>query len=216
MMIFLFNDSLSALQFTSVSGSYRAHEAGVVPGVTQSLNELITSFNWEVTAMTLSAEECNIIWEGQTAGDDVKFQFIVSEYRHTKSDQCGIRTVCVWSYLSHSMAPRPPCGRGCFQKVCHRLRRQSRWCATSAAEHASLPATHSMSSFLLLKGQVQSFSDDKSFSAYLIIRIGLSAIIIQKIAFRCASKSTLIILCKTVFPTFPKVNMLIWCFSSVH
>lgn len=39
------------------SGSYRTDEAGVVPGVTQSLDELITSFNREVTAMTLSAEE---------------------------------------------------------------------------------------------------------------------------------------------------------------
>lgn len=35
----------------------RTDEAGVVPGVAQSLNELIARFNREVTAMTLSAEE---------------------------------------------------------------------------------------------------------------------------------------------------------------
>lgn len=40
----------------------RTDEAGVVPGVTKSLNELITSFNREVTSMTLSAEECDIIF----------------------------------------------------------------------------------------------------------------------------------------------------------
>ena len=49
-----------------VCGSYRTDEAGVVPGVTQSLDELIPCFHWEVTAMTLSAEECNIIWERHT------------------------------------------------------------------------------------------------------------------------------------------------------
>lgn len=40
----------------------RTDEAGVVPGVTKSLNELITSFNREVAAMTLSAEECDVIF----------------------------------------------------------------------------------------------------------------------------------------------------------
>lgn len=40
----------------------RTDEAGVMPGVTQSLNELIASFNREVTSMTLGAEECDIIF----------------------------------------------------------------------------------------------------------------------------------------------------------
>jgi len=45
----------------SVRGTYRTDEAGVVPGVTQSFDELITSLHREVAAMTLSAEECDII-----------------------------------------------------------------------------------------------------------------------------------------------------------
>lgn len=43
--------------------SYRAHEAGVVPGVTQSLDELITSFHGEVAAVTLGAEQSHVIWK---------------------------------------------------------------------------------------------------------------------------------------------------------
>lgn len=42
-------------------GPYRTHEAGIMPGVTQSLDELIASFHWEVAAMTLSAEERDVI-----------------------------------------------------------------------------------------------------------------------------------------------------------
>lgn len=43
--------------------SYRADEAGVVPGVAQSLDELITSLHGEVAAVTLGAEECDVICE---------------------------------------------------------------------------------------------------------------------------------------------------------
>lgn len=46
------------------------------------------------------------------------------------------------SYLSRSTALRPPCGRGCCRTASHRRRTRSRWCATSAAERASLPVTH--------------------------------------------------------------------------
>lgn len=41
--------------------SYRTDEAGVVPGVAQSFDELIASFHWEVAAMTLCAKECDVI-----------------------------------------------------------------------------------------------------------------------------------------------------------
>lgn len=44
-----------------IYGSYRTHKAGIMPGVTQSLNELVTCFHWEVAAMTLGAEEGNVI-----------------------------------------------------------------------------------------------------------------------------------------------------------
>lgn len=40
-----------------VSLSYRTDEAGVVPGVAQRLDELITRLHRELTAMTLGAEE---------------------------------------------------------------------------------------------------------------------------------------------------------------
>lgn len=46
-----------------VDRCYRADEAGVVPGVAQSLDELVTSFNWEVAAVTLGAEESDVVWE---------------------------------------------------------------------------------------------------------------------------------------------------------
>lgn len=46
-----------------VKSSYRTDETGIVPGVTQSLDELITSFNREVTAMTFGAEQSNVIWK---------------------------------------------------------------------------------------------------------------------------------------------------------
>lgn len=45
----------------AVCGSYRTDEAGVVPGVAQRLDELIPGFDREVTAVTLSAEECDVI-----------------------------------------------------------------------------------------------------------------------------------------------------------
>lgn len=40
----------------------RADEAGVVPGVTQSLDEFISSLHRKVAAMTLGAKQCNIIF----------------------------------------------------------------------------------------------------------------------------------------------------------
>lgn len=43
-------------------------------------------------------------------------------------------------YLSHSKAPRPPCGTGYSQTVSYRQHRQSNWCAKSVSGHASLPA----------------------------------------------------------------------------
>lgn len=49
--------------FFSVQSSYRTDETGIVPGVTQSLDELITSFNREVTAVTFGAEQSNVIWK---------------------------------------------------------------------------------------------------------------------------------------------------------
>lgn len=45
-----------------VQSSYRTDETGIMPGVTQSLNELITSFNREVTAVTFGAEQSDVIW----------------------------------------------------------------------------------------------------------------------------------------------------------
>lgn len=46
-------------------GPYRTNKAGIVPGVTQSLDELIASFHWEVAPMTLSAEQRDVIWATQ-------------------------------------------------------------------------------------------------------------------------------------------------------
>lgn len=43
-------------------GSYRAHKAGVVPGVAKSLDELISSLHREVAAVTFGAEEGDVIW----------------------------------------------------------------------------------------------------------------------------------------------------------
>ena len=37
--------------------SYRTDKACVVPGVTQCLDELVPSFNWEVTSVALGAEQ---------------------------------------------------------------------------------------------------------------------------------------------------------------
>lgn len=48
--------------FLSVQSSYSTDETGIVPGVTQSLDELITSFNREVTAVTFGAEQSDVIW----------------------------------------------------------------------------------------------------------------------------------------------------------
>lgn len=42
--------------------AHRTNKAGVMPGVTQSLNKLITSFNRKVTSMTLSAEKGYVIF----------------------------------------------------------------------------------------------------------------------------------------------------------
>lgn len=50
------------------------------------------------------------------------------------------------SYLSHSRVPHLPCGRGCSRRASCRLRRQSRWYATSASRRASLPGEKSLSS----------------------------------------------------------------------
>ena len=50
------------------------------------------------------------------------------------------------SYLSHSRAPHLPCGRGCSRRASYRLHRRSRWYATSASRHASLPGEKSLSS----------------------------------------------------------------------
>lgn len=118
----------------TVSGSYRTDEAGVVPGVAQSLDELIASFNREVTAMTLRAEECDVIWQRGRRREELSL----------KPDlwpRSSVKTRTASSYLSRSTALRPPCGRGCFRTLCRRPRTRSRWCATSAAERASLPAT---------------------------------------------------------------------------
>lgn len=38
-----------------------------MPGVAQSLDELITSFHWEVAAVTLGAEECDVICQREEA-----------------------------------------------------------------------------------------------------------------------------------------------------
>ena len=50
------------------------------------------------------------------------------------------------SYLSHSRAPHPPCGRGCSRRASCRPHRRSRWYAMSASRHASLPGEKSLSS----------------------------------------------------------------------
>lgn len=43
------------------SCSYRTHKAGVVPCVAKSLNKLVPSLHWEITAMALGTKECNVI-----------------------------------------------------------------------------------------------------------------------------------------------------------
>lgn len=50
------------------------------------------------------------------------------------------------TYLSHSMALHPPCGRGCSQRASCRPHRRSKWCAMSVSEHASLPGGKILSS----------------------------------------------------------------------
>lgn len=77
--------------------------------------------------------KCNLT---QRERDNLKYVF---ELLLTPSTSA---TAWTPSYLSRSTALRPPCGRGCFQRVCRRRRTRSRWCAMSAAAHASLPATH--------------------------------------------------------------------------
>lgn len=44
-----------------LSCSYRTNKAGVMPCVAKSLNKLVASLHWEITAMALSAEERNVI-----------------------------------------------------------------------------------------------------------------------------------------------------------
>ena len=41
--------------------TYRTNEAGVMPGMPQGFDKLVTSFHREITAMTLGAEQVDIV-----------------------------------------------------------------------------------------------------------------------------------------------------------
>lgn len=41
--------------------TYCANEAGVMPGMPQGFDKLVTSLHWEVTAMTLGAEQIDVV-----------------------------------------------------------------------------------------------------------------------------------------------------------
>lgn len=69
--------------------SYRTDEAGVVPGLTQSLDELITGFNREVTAVTLCAEERDVICQGERADDIIKGELIWISSESSVWSACG-------------------------------------------------------------------------------------------------------------------------------
>lgn len=49
--------------------TYRTNEAGVMPGMPQSFNKLVTSLHREIAAMTLGAEQIDIVWNERQSED---------------------------------------------------------------------------------------------------------------------------------------------------
>lgn len=49
--------------------TYRANEAGVVPGMPQGFDKFVTSLHGEIAAVTLGAEQIDIVWNERQSED---------------------------------------------------------------------------------------------------------------------------------------------------
>ena len=51
--------------------TYCANEAGVMPGMPQGFDKLVTSLHGEITAVTLGAEQIDVVWNKRQRKDQV-------------------------------------------------------------------------------------------------------------------------------------------------
>lgn len=49
--------------------TYRANEAGVMPGVAQGFDKLVAGLHGEITAVTLGAEQIDVVWNERQSKD---------------------------------------------------------------------------------------------------------------------------------------------------
>ena len=49
--------------------TYRTNEAGIMPGMPQGFNKLVTSLHREIAAMTLGAEQIDVVWNERQSKD---------------------------------------------------------------------------------------------------------------------------------------------------
>lgn len=122
-------DLLLLLWVTSVSWTYRAHKACVVPGESQSLQELVPGLDGEVAAVAGGPEQVVVVWTVQ--GENVNLCARVSR---------ELLILMFLSYLVRSTASRPPCGTCCLWLAVGRRRRWSKTRAKSVSGHSWPPA----------------------------------------------------------------------------
>lgn len=121
------------LRSETVVRTYRTHKTGVMPGEPQSLQELVSRFDWEVAAVAGSPKHGVVIWIVHE--QNVKFVGINQQFC-----LAWLRVSYYSLYLFHSKAARPPCETCCSWSAVGRRHRQNKTRARSVLGHSWFPA----------------------------------------------------------------------------
>lgn len=115
--------------------TYRTHKAGVMPGESQSIQELIPCLDGEVTPVAVGPKQVVVVW----LSNALKTFMLILVCLYAKLSWCTL----VWAtllYLVHSMVVHPPCGTCCLWLAAGRQCTRNRTHARSVSEHSSPPA----------------------------------------------------------------------------
>lgn len=98
--------------------TYSTHKAVVMPNVAQGFQELVSSLDWELTAMTSSPKQTVEVYLPETQSHDTNSICYIHSLPvlFIASMRYAFFTLpkVVNSHLVHSMALHPPGGRCCF------------------------------------------------------------------------------------------------------